>query len=76
MHMGLTEVSLYCEIEANEIKLMLILKKAYEDFIILFQNAILGIEINKIKVVALTRVNSLFKVNSLKYLQRDLQSIF
>lgn len=76
MHMGLTEVSLYCEIEANEIKLMLILKKAYEDFIILFQNAILGIEINKIKVDALTRVNSLFKVNSLKYLQRDFQSIF
>lgn len=74
--MGLAEVSLYCEIEANEISFMLILKQAYEDFIILFQNVSLGIEINKINIVVLTRVNSLFKVNSLKYLQRDLQSIF
>lgn len=42
----------------------------------LFQNVSLTIEINKIKVGVLSRVNSLFKVNSLKYLQRDLQSIF
>lgn len=59
--------------EANESNIILILRKTHGYPIVLFQNMSLGTQTNKIKVGAISRLNSLFEINSLKDIEYTLQ---